>query len=77
MSALKTKTCHCCGGNGKELDHRSVGEEMRKRRKQSGKSQIQVAKHMKVSGPYISDLESGKRGWRKVLIDSYMEALEV
>lgn len=75
MSALRTKPCHCCGGNGKELDHRSVGQEMRKRRKDSGRTQVEVAHRMGVSGPYISDLESGKRGWRKALIERYMNAL--
>ncbi len=76
MSALKTKSCHCCGGNGKEFDHHAVGAEMRLKRNQSGKSQIEVARFMGVSGPYISDLESGKRGWRKELIDGFLEALK-
>lgn len=74
--SLKMKPCHCCGGNGKELDHFVVGNEMRKLRVKAGKSQIQVAEFMKVSGPYISDLERGKRGWRRSLIDRFMEALK-
>jgi len=48
---------------------------MRKRRKDSGRTQVEVAHRMGVSGPYISDLESGKRGWRKALIERYMNAL--
>ncbi len=74
--ALKTKTCHCCGGNGKEFDHVSVGEEMKRRRKATGKSQSEVAKIMGVSDPYICDLELGRRNWRQELIDGFLEAID-
>jgi len=76
MSAIKTKPCRCCGGNGRELAHREVGAEMRRRRIQSGKSLIQVSKLMKVSVPYLSDLELGKRNWRRELLDRFALAIE-
>ena len=49
---------------------------MRRRRIQSGKSLIQVSKLMKVSVPYLSDLELGKRNWRRELLDRFALAIE-
>lgn len=72
---LKTKVCHCCGGNGKEFDHRVVGAEMAKKRHATGKSQSEMGRLMGVSGPYICDLELGKRCWRQELVDRFLEAL--
>jgi predicted transcriptional regulator len=76
MADLKTKACRCCGGNGRELDHRAVGKEMRRRRIQAGISQTAMAKRMKVTGAYVCDLEVGSRNWRQELVDRYMKALK-
>ncbi len=70
-----TKSCHCCGGSGTELDHRVVGTEMRRLRLSKQLTQTDVAKRMRISKPYVSDLESGRRNWRDELVARYTKAL--
>lgn len=76
MADLKTKNCHCCDGSGKELDSRAVGAAMKAIRESRGISQTEVARRMKLSKPYICDLERGHRHWRDELIASYNKALK-
>lgn len=75
MVDLKTQKCHCCNGDGTELDHRKVGSELRRMRISKGVSQTLVAKRMKFSKPYVSDLEVGARNWRPALITRYLKAI--
>jgi predicted transcriptional regulator len=76
MAELKTVSCHCCAGTGEELDHQAVGDEMRKKREARGFTQTQVAKSMRMSKAYVSDLEWGARNWRTELINKYLKALK-
>lgn len=75
MGKFNTQKCHCCNGDGTELDHRKVGSELRRMRLSKGVSQTVVAQRMKFSKPYVSDLEVGARNWRPALITRYLKAL--
>lgn len=77
MASLKTKSCHCCSGSGKELDHKAVGASMAAFRKSHRKSQAQVARLMGFTPPFLCHLESGARSWRPDLIEQYKRACEV
>ena len=68
--------CHCCKGSGEELNHKSVGEEMRRQREARGFTQTKVANRMKMSKAYLSDLEWGARNWRPDLISRYQKTLK-
>lgn len=70
----KLTTCKCCKGTGYAIDHRATGEEFRKRREALGLTQMQIAKALRISAPYVLRLETGQRSWSKELIESY-EAL--
>lgn len=44
-------------------DEIATGAKMRELRLQTGVSLRQVARHMDLSAPYLSDLERGRRAW--------------
>lgn len=69
-----TKHCQCCGGSGQEIDHKSVGVEMRALRLKANFTQEAVAKEMGYTGAYICDLEKGRRYWTPALIEIYKRA---
>jgi transcriptional regulator with XRE-family HTH domain len=48
-----------------------MGEKMRQIRKDKGYSLRKMAKRLKFSAAYVSDLENGKRNWRNELINAY------
>lgn len=73
---MKTKSCHCCEGSGKEFDHRAVGAEMRKLRLSRRVSQSEIARRLGFTPPYICDLEQGDRNWRLELIVAYKKACD-
>jgi len=77
MDNFKLQLCHCCDGSGKELDHKAVGRDLRRARIAKGVSQATVARRMKFSKPYVSDLEFGARNWRTDLIAKYLKALRL
>lgn len=58
-----------------EFDHVALGAEFRRRRKQEQLSLRAVAGWLKLSPPYISDLELGRRPWNEMRIKSYQCAL--
>lgn len=68
---MKNKPCHCCGGSGQELDHAAMGATMRAIRERKGISIRQLASKLRLSAPYLSDLERGRRNWRDELINAY------
>jgi hypothetical protein len=72
---LPTRPCSHCRGSGKERDPWAIGEEMRTLREASGKSLREVAVKMKLSAPYLSDLERGNRTFSDALIAKYRRAL--
>jgi len=75
MAELKTKKCKHCNGTGKEFDHRLVGNLMRRLREKSNITQAHVADSLKISKPYLCDLEHGFRNWRTDLIVKYRKSI--
>lgn len=73
---MKTKACHCCNGKGIEIDRCATGAEMLRLRLKSGVTQAAVAEYLEYTPAYISDLEHGKRAWRKELVDLYKRAIK-
>ena len=71
----KTKSCHCCKGTGKEINHVVIGAELKKLRKASGLSQERVGEKMGYRKPYISELERGRRNWRPDLVHAFKKAI--
>ncbi len=59
-----------------EYDHVAIGNELRRRRKQLGISLRNVAKRMRLSAPYVSDLELGRRPWNGARIGVYEMAIQ-
>lgn len=56
-------------------DNKAIGETMRETRKRRGTSLRNLALRMKLSAPYVSDLELGRRGWTQQRVLDYMKAL--
>ena len=73
---MKTNSCRCCSGSGRELDHTSVGAEMKALRKKHGLSQEVIARSLKCTVPYISSLELGNRNWSAATLHAYKRAVE-
>lgn len=71
----KTKSCHCCHGTGTELDHATVGAELRSLRETRGLSLEAVAKKLKLSLSYLSDLERGRRNWTEAKVARFRKAV--
>lgn len=72
---FKTQKCPHCEGSGLVLDPKIAGEYHRAMRKRKGKSLREVAKLMKVSAPFVSDLENGRRNWSDDRIEAYRKAV--
>jgi predicted transcriptional regulator len=68
---LKTEPCKFCNGTGKQIDHASVGKELRELRIRSKVSLRAIANLMHLSASYISDLELGKRHWHTNRIKAF------
>jgi AraC-like DNA-binding protein len=75
MVKLKTQDCKYCDGSGQQLDHERVGDYLRTKRINSGITQARVAEAMKISKPYLCDLEHGFRNWSNDLIARYRKAI--
>ena len=73
---MKEKPCHCCHGTGTELDQASVGTALRRRRQAAGRTLNSTARRMGISGPYLSDLERGRRNWTEALIKRFEKAIK-
>lgn len=70
---MKTKPCHCCNGTGTEMDHAAIGKRCRDIRVGNKISLRELARQLGYSAAYLSDLEKGKRNWRRELIEKYEE----
>lgn len=68
---MKNKPCHCCGGTGTEKDNAILGAKMRMLRESKGISLRSMARRLRYSAAYLSDLERGERNWRDELISAY------
>lgn len=75
MAKFRTKQCVACKGTGKEIDNQLAGEAMRALRVKAKMTQAEIADIMKISKPYLCDLEHGFRSWRDELIERYRKAL--
>lgn len=57
-----------------QIDHAATGQTMRQLRKSHGVSLREVARRMKLSAPFVSDLELGRRNWTVDLALKFMSA---
>jgi transcriptional regulator with XRE-family HTH domain len=73
---FNTGICKHCGGTGRALDHVALGAHQRAMREKAGKSLRAIAAKMKVSAPYLSDLENGRRNWTEEKVEAYRKALK-
>lgn len=78
MSALPAKTAWVgplVYHEVRTIDHKATGEAMRQLRKAQRVSLREVARHMKLSAPFVSDLELGRRNWDGARALKYMLAV--
>jgi len=64
--------CNACDGRG--LLSAGLDFDPRAERESAGKSLREVARSMKISAGYLSDLELGRRAWSEGLLDDFREA---
>ena len=64
----QTKKCHCCKGSGEEIDNAFVGEQLRINRINAGIGLRKMARRLKISPSFLSNLEKGKRTWTITLM---------
>lgn len=69
MKLTKTIQCGPCRGTGKQFlaDHKA----MRKRREAKGLSMRAMARRIKRSAPFLSDIENGKRACPSYVLKAY------
>lgn len=64
---LATEPCPSCLGTGSVPDHARLGQQARNRRQSHDLNQSTLAKRMKISITYLSELERGRRKWNLAL----------
>lgn len=57
------------------IDHVGTGENMRAFRRTAKVSLREIARRMKVSAVFLSDLERGRRNWTQDKFEDYQKAL--
>lgn len=55
--------CPSCLGTGRVPDHARLGCQARNRRQAYDLNQIELARRMRISVTYLSELERGRRKW--------------
>jgi transcriptional regulator with XRE-family HTH domain len=75
MFKASVKTCTRCQGVGHEIDSTGTGLALRALRVSKHVTLSTVANRLRISKPYLSDLENGKRNWRGELIERFIKAL--
>ena len=70
-------TCSHCGGTGHVVDNVAAGRVFRSLREARGISLRDVAKALKFSPQYLTDLEWGRRRWTLDLRKMYSVALQL
>jgi len=73
-SSNGTKVCTHCDGTGRVLDEKAVGALMREVRELKKVSLREVARRLRWSAPYVSDLERGRRLWTTAKQNKYLKA---
>lgn len=58
-----------------QIDHKATGNAMRQLRKSHSISLREIARRMKLSAPFISDLERGNRNWDASRSLAFMSAV--
>jgi transcriptional regulator with XRE-family HTH domain len=58
------------------VDHMATGARMRQARKEAGIKLATVAEAMKVSSPFLSELERGRRNWTPLLAMKFKDAIK-
>ena len=56
-------------------DNEATGRLMREARLRAGLTLREMARRMKYSAPYLSDLERGRRGWTEARIEEWARIL--
>jgi len=74
LAVYASGVCARCG-NGLPIDDKKTGERVRLYRTDLGISQDEMAKAMKISAAYLSDLELGKRAWDHALLEGVAAVL--
>lgn len=59
-----------------DIDHAATAKKARELREGRGVFMVDVAPLMNISGPYLSDLETGRRNWSPELAVKFLDALE-
>lgn len=70
---MKLVKCPKCSGTGKIVDQRELGLEMKSLREKSGISLRQLAERLKISAPYLSDMERGNRNFSQDRVEQVKE----
>lgn len=72
-----SKPCPCCDGSGLVLDSQKVATIQKQFRRDNGVTLAEVAKAMKCSIGYVSDLENARPGkpWNLALIERHTNAV--
>jgi hypothetical protein len=76
MASLELQPCTHCGGTGKCLDDARVGACLRQIREAHKLTLREVARRMKFSAAYVSDMELGRRGWDDRRVTAYLQAVQ-
>lgn len=72
---LSARVWACCLAPVMHPDQAQIGKMMRGSREGQNVSLREVARRMKLSAPYLSDLELGRRGWTQARVLQCMEAI--
>lgn len=74
---IESVSCPRCEGTGRIVDDSSVGRIFRQLRQRKGISLREVARRIKLSAAYLSDLERGHKHWSLSLRGKYALALNL
>lgn len=75
LSQYKTKTCSRCGGDGKVLNHRKLGNALKRERSRLGVTATYIAKQLGITLSYVSHMECGRKCWTVQRITKYLNAI--
>jgi transcriptional regulator with XRE-family HTH domain len=69
------KLCTHCNGTGVALDYVQIGTSLRDKRKAAGITLREMARSVGCSHSFLSQLENGKRAWRRSVSKRYELAI--
>ena len=58
------------------IDHEATGKFWRMKRREATLSLREMSRRLKLSAPYVSDLELGRRNWSEKLEEKYQRVLD-